>query len=124
MRIGLIRMKYSPYGGAETFLKRFIDELLRRGHTVDVFSTDWPGQEGLRVHRIKAWGPAFLRPLIFAASAARAVKEAAPDRVISLERQFCQDISRAGDGCHREWLARRALTVSLLKRLLISISPM
>lgn len=124
MRIGLIRMKYSPYGGAETFLKRFIDELLRRGHTLDVFSTDWPAQEGLRVHRIKASGPAFLRPLIFAANAAAAVKEAAPDCVISLERTYCQDIYRAGDGCHREWLARRALTVNALKRLLIGINPM
>lgn len=124
MRIGLIRMKYSPYGGAETFLKRFITELIKRGHDVDVFSTDWPEGDGVRVHRIKTGGPRFLRPLIFAAGAAKAVDEAQCDCVISLERTYSQDIYRAGDGCHKEWLARRRAISSPAKRLLISLNPL
>lgn len=124
MRIGLIRMKYSPYGGAEIFLERFINELKRRGHEIDVFSSDWPEAEGIRVHRIRTGGPRFLRPLIFAAGAARAVDKAQCDCVISLERTYCQDIYRAGDGCHREWLARKRAMASAPKRALISMNPL
>lgn len=117
-------MRYSPYGGAETFLKRFIAELRERGHTLDVFATDWPPEGGAVVHRVKVWGPSFLRPLIFARNAAKAVAEIKPDCVISLERTSCQDIYRAGDGCHKEWLAKRAKTATPLKRLLIRLNPL
>jgi len=107
MRIGLIRMRHTPYGGAEVFMGRFVDELLRLGHTVDIFAADWPEKKGIAVHRVKTWGPSFLRPRIFAANAAKAVERVRPDVVISLERTACQDIYRAGDGVHREWLLQR-----------------
>ncbi len=123
MRIGLIRRHYTPYGGAEVFLHRFITELLKRGHTLEVFSTNWEEREGVKVHKIKSWGPSFLKPLIFALNARSAVDKIRPDVVLSLERTFCQDIYRAGDGCHREWLIRRGETVSWFKRLLNSLSP-
>ena len=107
MRIGLIRMRYTPYGGAEVFMSRFVDELLRLGHTVDVFAADWQEKKGVTVHRVRTWGPSFLRPLVFAANAAKAVERVRPDVVISLERTACQDIYRAGDGVHKEWLLQR-----------------
>lgn len=107
MRIGLIRTRYTPYGGAEVFMARFVDELLRLGHTVDVFAADWQEKKGVTVHRVRTWGPSFLRPLVFAANAAKAVERVRPDVVISLERTACQDIYRAGDGVHREWLLQR-----------------
>lgn len=124
MRIGLIRMRYTPYGGAETFLRRFIAELLKRGHTIEVFSSEWEGGGGTNVHRVKTFGPSFLRPLVFALRAGKEVDRVRPDVVLSLERTFCQDIYRAGDGCHREWLRRRGATVSWFKRLLIALSPL
>ena len=43
--------------------------------------------------------------------------------VISLERTHCQDIYRAGDGCHRQWLAARCAHVSWIKRLAIALNP-
>lgn len=124
MRIGLIRMKYTPYGGAEAFLERFISGLVKKGHEVEVFSSRWEGGGAVKVHKVEASGPSFLRPLTFALNAKKAVEKARPDIVISLERTFCQDIYRAGDGCHREWLERRAKTVSPLKRLLINLNPL
>ena len=123
MRIGVIRMRYTPYGGAEVFLERFISELLKRGHTVDVFSTDWRERDGVRVHRIKAPGPKFIKPLLFAMNVKKEVLRVRPDVVVSLERTFSQDIYRAGDGCHREWLERRAGSASPLKRLSIALNP-
>lgn len=124
MKIGLIRAKYTPYGGAEAFLKRFIAGLKKKGHDVEVFSTSWEESGGLKVNSVKVWGPSFLRPLIFARNAARAVERSEADCVISLERTYCQDVYRAGDGCHREWLKRRGAAVSWLKRILIRLNPL
>lgn len=117
-------MRYSPFGGAETFLGRFMDELVRRGHAVEVFSTGWEEKQGIKLNRVKAWGPSFLRPLTFALSAKKAVEAARLDVVVSLERTFCQDIYRAGDGCHREWLIRRKAASGFFKRIAISLNPL
>ncbi len=124
MRIGLIRMRHTPFGGAETFMGRFIKELLKRGHTVEVFSREWE-EDGVLVHRIKTFGPSFLKPLVFAFRAKKEVERAAPDVVVSLERTFCQDVYRAGDGVHREWLERRAAVAgSFVRRFLIRLNPL
>ncbi len=123
MRIGIIRARYNPFGGAEVFMRRFITGLVSRGHSVLVYSTDWPEERGVTLRRIRQRGPSFLRPLFFARDVAKAVEEERPGLVISFERTFSQDIYRAGDGCHREWLLRRGATVGPLKRLSFCISP-
>lgn len=124
MRIGLIRMRYTPFGGAEVFLHRFIDGLIKKGHTVDIFATAWIKQSGVTFHKVTVRAPSFLRPLVFARGAASLVDKIKPDVVISLERTYCQEIYRAGDGCHREWLIRKASTMTGLKRSLISLNPL
>lgn len=124
MRIGIIRMRYTPYGGAETFLKRFMAELVNRGHSIDLFSTGWEEMSGIVLHRIKTFGPSFLRPLVFASNVEKAVSEVNPQVVVSLERTYSQDIYRAGDGVHREWLQRRIKTVPWHKGILISLNPL
>jgi len=123
MKIGIIRGAFNPYGGAEVFAGRFIKELISRGHEVIVYSREWPEAEGLTLRRIRANGPSFLRPLCFALKVKKAVELDSPDVVISFERTFSQDIYRAGDGCHREWLERRARTLGPLKRIFLKISP-
>ncbi len=123
MRIGIIRGAFNPYGGAEVFLARFIKALISKGHEVLVYAREWPEAEGVSLHRITAGGPSFLRPLIFALKVKKAVEADNPDVVIGFERTFSQDIYRAGDGCHREWLRRRAQTVGPMKRLLLALSP-
>jgi len=123
VRIGIIRGAFNPYGGAEIFLGRFIKGLISRGHEVIVYSREWPETDGIRLHRIKAKGPSFLRPLSFALNAKKAVEADNPDVVIGFERTFTQDIYRAGDGSHREWLTRRARTVGPLKKILIALNP-
>ncbi len=123
MKIGIIRGAFNPYGGAEVFLSRFIEGLISRGHEVIAYSREWPETKGVTLHRIRAGGPSFLRPLTFALNVKKAVEADNPDVVIGFERTFSQDIYRAGDGSHREWLARRARTVGPLKRLLIALNP-
>ena len=124
-------MKYTPYGGAEVFLSRFIDELLKRGHTCHMFAAKWDdGKSGVRglppnasiggqksevsnqnsklvFHKIKTFGPSFLRLLSFAINTYFAVRKANLDIILGFDRTFYQDIYRAGDGCHKEWLIQR-----------------
>ena len=120
MRIGIIKHSYTPYGGAETFLARFIGELLKRGHTLDLFTESWPAREGVRVHLIKSSGSRSARPLNFALKAGKLVGEIKPDVVISLEMTLC-DIYRYGGGCHREWLEIKSK--GALKKLATMASP-
>ncbi|MBI5892860.1 MAG: glycosyltransferase family 4 protein [Deltaproteobacteria bacterium] len=123
LNIGLIRMRYTPYGGAEVFVSRFIDELIKNGHTCHVFAREWdidsrltthdpclkPTGAGSRLifHKVKTFGPSFLRLLSFALNSYFAVRKAQLDVIVSFDRTLYQDIYRAGDGCHREWLIQR-----------------
>jgi UDP-glucose:(heptosyl)LPS alpha-1,3-glucosyltransferase len=68
--------------------------------------------------------PSFLRALSFAFFCKRAVTQARCDLVFSLERTLRQDIYRAGDGCHREWLAQRQRFLSPLKRATMWLNPL
>ncbi len=124
MRIGLVRMRYTPYGGAEVFLRRFLRELLKRGHSIDIFSSEWPEGEGITVHRIETTGPSFLRPLVFARRTEETIERVRPDIVIGLEKTGAIDIYRAGDGCHRAWLDRRSAVSSTIKRLALCLNPL
>src|SRR3990167_8666182 len=59
-------------------------------------------------HKIKTFGPSFLRLLTFAINSYFAVRKASLDIILSFDRTLYQDIYRAGDGCHKEWLIQRA----------------
>lgn len=122
MRIGLIRKRYTGFGGAEVYLCRLIRELKRRGHDIDLFSSEWKEEQGVNLHKVNSWGPSFVKNLSFALNAKRAVEEVRPDIVVSLDRTFSHDVFRAGDGFHKEWLAKRLKTVSALKKLSIILS--
>lgn len=126
MDIGLIRMKYTPYGGAEVFVSRFIDELLKKGHKCHIFANKWDRdtREGIVLHRIRTFGPSFLRILSFAVNSYFAVRKANLDVILSFDRTFYQDIYRAGDGCHREWLIQRGKLISPLKRFITFLNPL
>ncbi|MBI5970717.1 MAG: glycosyltransferase family 4 protein [Deltaproteobacteria bacterium] len=123
MRIGLIRMRYTPYGGAEVFLDRFMEEIVRQGHKVDLFTTGWESRDGVTIHKVRAFGPSFLRPIFFAMNVEKKLREVRPDVVLSFERLHCLDVYRAGDGCHREWLALRARSQPWWRRMMLAFSP-
>jgi UDP-glucose:(heptosyl)LPS alpha-1,3-glucosyltransferase len=129
MRIALLRLQVSGPGGAEATLQHLARGLCAAGHQVAVYGaaayrqgTESLGPEATYVP-VPVWGSKTLRLLSFAANTRRLLQQARVDVVFSLERTFYQHVYRAGDGCHREWLARRIPFLSFGKKLGQTLSP-
>lgn len=69
-------------------------------------------------------GLSFLEVLSFAINSKRLLKKERFDVIHSCERTLYQDIYRAGDGCHKEWLIQRAKVESPMKNLLVRLNPL
>ncbi|NKE70980.1 glycosyltransferase family 4 protein [Candidatus Manganitrophus noduliformans] len=126
MKIAIIRKRYVAHGGAERFTRDFIHRLVGRGHQVHLIAADWIGERDPKVtfHPVPTVRlGAFFAALTFAVGAYRVCRRNRFDLVQSHERTLYQDLYRAGDGCHREWLLRRRAGASLLKRFSIAINP-
>ena len=111
MKIAVVRQKYVNYGGAEQFVLEYTTHLANAGHDIHIFANQWTpsNHTNIRVHPVRAINlSSFLRNLSFASFAFQAVRKESFDIVQSHERIWSQDVYRAGDGCHREWLERRA----------------
>jgi UDP-glucose:(heptosyl)LPS alpha-1,3-glucosyltransferase len=122
LRVGLIRQRYVASGGAERYLQAVAEELVARGNEVHLFANTWAETPGITVHSVRIIpGMSFLKALTFALSARKAVRRANCDLVLSLERTLEQDVYRAGDGCHREWLLRRGAGVNKFNPLHLTI---
>ena len=120
MKIAVIRQKYVNYGGAEQFVSEYTTHLANAGHNIHIFANQWTpsNHPNIRVHPVRAIKlNSFFRTLSFASFALRAVRAESFDIVQSHERTWCQDVYRAGDGCHREWLERRANYLPSIKKL-------
>ncbi len=128
MKVAIVRQRYVAYGGAERFVARFVDELIRRGHEVHIFTHRWiseqEGLPGVVFHRVFLLpGGSFFRLVSFAVFSHLAIRKENFDIVHSFERIFTQDIYRAGDGCHREWLNQRRKMLSVWGRIRIWLNP-
>ncbi|MFP3867194.1 MAG: glycosyltransferase family 4 protein [Desulfobacteraceae bacterium] len=129
MNIALIRQRYPAWGGAENTLGYLAQEFLRQGHQVTILAASGPGtaaaegHTGLRWLKVPVWGGKTGRLLSFALNARRLVQKEDFEVIYSLERTLYQDVYRAGDGCHREWLRRRWPYASGGQRLSLTISP-
>jgi UDP-glucose:(heptosyl)LPS alpha-1,3-glucosyltransferase len=124
VKIGVVRQRYTGIGGAERYLDSVIRELVARGHEVHVFANSWEG-EGFTFHRVPMMrGASFLKALTFALSARKEVRREKCDLVFSLERTLEQDVYRAGDGCHRQWLKERAKYESAFKTAGVRLNPL
>ena len=123
MIIALIRRSYTPFGGAERYMARLVAGLSAAGHRVHILASNWKGPESddVTFHRIPAVRkPGWLALLGFIRGCRQLIRRECFDVVFSLERTLCQDIYRAGDGCHRQWLAlkhRHNPLTALLTRL-------
>jgi UDP-glucose:(heptosyl)LPS alpha-1,3-glucosyltransferase len=114
MKIALIRQRVTAPGGAETTLGYLARGLVAAGHDVAVYGTEnAPGAQAalgpkIAYVRVPVWGGKTLRLLSFALNTRRRLRQAGPQVGLSLERVPGIQVYRAGDGCHREWLTRRA----------------
>ncbi len=126
MRIGIVRKRYVLYGGAERYVERLIKELIGRGNEVHIFANKWNDtNERIIFHRVPIVGClSFLKVLSFAFFADMKLRETKLDIIHSFERTFKQDVYRAGDGCHAEFLRQREKNLSFCKRWFIRLNPL
>ncbi len=126
MKVAVVRYKYVNYGGAEGFVDQYTNQLASAGHEVHIFAHQWGAMNHphLNVHLVPAWTfNAWIRSLSFSWFALRELRKGNFDIVQSHERIFFQDIYRAGDGCHREWLEQRKKFLSPAKRIFLTLNP-
>ena len=108
MKLALIRRRFAATGGAELYLQRLLDSLVSGGHEVHLFAEAWEQPpKGVRFQAVETGGSRAQRPLNFARRVDEMLAASKFDCVFSLERTLKQDVYRAGDGVHREWLAAR-----------------
>lgn len=110
MKIAIIRQKYAPYGGAEKFSAQYIDRLAQLGYEIHIFAREWKtsGHPNVHLHPISVKSKSStLRLLEFNQEIERELSNHSFNLIQSHERTTFQDIYRAGDGCHKEWLAQR-----------------
>jgi UDP-glucose:(heptosyl)LPS alpha-1,3-glucosyltransferase len=126
MRLGIVRQRYTPFGGAERFVERAIDALVERGVRVRIYTRKWPHGGDGRVEPVLC-DPFYLgslwRDASFAAAVRAALARDRPDLVQSHERIEGCDIFRAGDGVHRAWLEERRLSGGRVERARIAANP-
>jgi UDP-glucose:(heptosyl)LPS alpha-1,3-glucosyltransferase len=124
MKIALIRRRYIPHGGAERYVENLSRRLTAQGHEVHIFSHSWPETSGAAVHAVPMiGGPGLLKLWSFNRAVKTRVEKQRFDVVQSFEKTWCQDVYRAGEGCHREWLLQRKRYEPVLKTLGVKINP-
>lgn len=107
MRIAIIARPYSFHGGVEHATAGLLGGLAARGEEVELITPGDPGPvAGVTVRRLRLPPlPSAARVLAMAAAARWAVRRGRWDIVQSHERTLAQDVYRAGEGCHRAYLA-------------------
>ncbi|OGR24360.1 MAG: hypothetical protein A2139_07605 [Desulfobacca sp. RBG_16_60_12] len=129
MKIALIRQRVTALGGAETTLSYLVRGLIAAGHEVSVYGAESAAAAQAALGptvayvRVPVWGGKTLRLLSFTLNTRRLLKDAGLQVGFSLERVPGPQVYRAGDGCHREWLARRAPYLGPLARAAQRLSP-
>jgi UDP-glucose:(heptosyl)LPS alpha-1,3-glucosyltransferase len=120
MRIGLVKRSFRLQGGGERQIGYLIAGLLAQGHAVHLFSEQPPPDEppaGVTYHTVTAVPtPRAFRPLSFALRVRSTLRHAGLTVVQSFDRTLGQQVYRAGEGVHREWLRRKRRSVPALTR--------
>ena len=105
LRIAFVRRGYSRSGGAEAYLKRLAEGIVKACHEVQLVTTnEWPDNEW-PFGSIKRLGETTV--IGFADELEQIRPQLHCDVLFSLERVWTCDVYRAGDGVHSAWLARR-----------------
>jgi UDP-glucose:(heptosyl)LPS alpha-1,3-glucosyltransferase len=105
IRIAFVRRGYSQSGGAEAYLKRLADGVVKAGHEVQLVTTnEWP-EDQWPFGSIRRLGATTV--IGFADELEQIRSQLKCNVLFSLERVWSCDVYRAGDGVHRAWIARR-----------------
>jgi UDP-glucose:(heptosyl)LPS alpha-1,3-glucosyltransferase len=126
MKIAIIRKKYTFHGGAEGFSQTLISQLEEAGNEIHIYAMHWEAKPAGKIflHKVPAVRiTSFLRDVSFAFLSYRMIKNEKYDIIQSHDKTLYQDIYRAGDGCHREWLKQRWKRLGLAGKLSIVLNP-
>ncbi|MEW6675165.1 MAG: glycosyltransferase family 4 protein [Nitrospirota bacterium] len=130
MKLAFIKKSFSVHGGAEMYLQTLIGYLKKTGHEIHILANRWSDEEGIIFHKVPVLHlGSFLNTVTFNRSVnlklkAQGSKLKEYDCAISFERTTCQDIYRAGEGCHIEWLKRRETIDPFWKKFTFRINPL
>jgi UDP-glucose:(heptosyl)LPS alpha-1,3-glucosyltransferase len=107
MRILIVARSWSFHGGIETATAGLLRALVEQGHEVHLLTPGvTPPVSGVTARRLHVPPlPSTVRVFALALLVARAVRHGRWDVVQSHERTLGQDVYRAGEGCHRAFLA-------------------
>ncbi len=111
LRLGIIRRKFNPFGGAEKFIERLVERLRASDISVTILAEEWPESfnQDYRVIKIAAsCGPRAFQQYRFQKQASEAIKKGGFDLTQSHERVLGARLYRLGDGLHKSWLARQS----------------
>jgi UDP-glucose:(heptosyl)LPS alpha-1,3-glucosyltransferase len=123
-KLFFIKKRFSLHGGAENYMKTLVDRL-KRNYEITILSTRWEPADGIHFNCIPSSQiTSFLSLATFNRNVCRVVNNKPPDCTISFERTLCQDIYRAGEGCHAEWLAIRSTLEAFYKKISFKINPL
>ncbi|MFM8490336.1 MAG: hypothetical protein ACKN9X_00145, partial [Candidatus Methylopumilus sp.] len=128
MEIAIIRRKFTPFGGAESFILRSSLGLSSLGIKFSIISERWTrntyASKDIRWLEAKAHGFfRFSRFLSFQNSVKKILTENHFDLVQSHERLTGVDIYRLGDGIHAAWVDRLLKTSLWYKKIWLKIDP-
>jgi len=125
MRVAIVSRPFAFHGGLENATTGLVRELVRQGYDLHLFTP--PGQvamAGVVHHRLPVIpAPPAVRHLSLALAARVAVRRARVDIVQSHERTLFQHVYRAGEGCHRAYLAVKARRRGAAGKLAVKASP-
>ncbi|MDD4818473.1 MAG: glycosyltransferase family 4 protein [Victivallaceae bacterium] len=116
MKIAAVIYKFFPYGGVQLDFLRIVEELLSRGHSVEVFATQWEGElpPHVGLHLVEVGGNSnHAKMFDFGRRAAALTANGDFDLVFGVNRVPGLDVYFAGDNCfkarsvrERSWLYR------------------
>ncbi len=122
-------MKYNPFGGYERQAAILAKALANRGDKVTVFANEWTGEEDGRIRFQKVpiikW-TSWLKVLSFALFSKRYLlgNKENFDAIIAFDRTLVMDIYRAGNACHKEWMAFRKKNGGLYDLVSMTFNPL
>jgi len=124
MKLIFIKKNFLIYGGAENYMKTLIDRFRGKAE-IHIMARKWAETPEATFHRINSISlSSFLSMITFNLDVCREIKNTDADCIISFERTTCQDIYRAGEGCHIEWLKLRKTIDPRWKRFTFMINPL
>ena len=129
LRLAVVRRRYAPFGGAERFIERSLDELQGMGIASTLVCADWdrtvsndPRWEVVRLD-VRAGMSRARNEANFDESLRSFLMTRKFDLVQSHERIPGLPIFRAGDGLHCEWLRQRRRIQSGFAQCLTRLDP-